>query len=402
MKILFVADGRSPIALNWISCFLERGDEVHLVSTFDCPANDSFASVNFVPVAFSQAKKSENSELSSTGLLWSSSFVNLRTSLRRIVFPLTLPASVRRLEELIAELQPDLVHALRIPFEGILAAQAMQNYPRIPLIISVWGNDFTLHADTTPWMKSYTRQALGRADSLHTDCHRDLRLAGQWGFSDNQPSIVIPGNGGILTDVFYPPEGVSESRNSMVINPRGVRSYIRNDTFFAAIPRILAHHPKTTFTCPGMMNKVEAQKWIDKFEINKSVQLLPNLTREEMAEMFRGAAVAVSPSTHDGTPNTLLEAMACGSYPIAGDLESIREWIEPGINGMLFDPTDPVALADAVIIALEDPDLRRRAAEYNLVMISERAEYQTSMARAVDFYNAVIGNKNEGGFAPPS
>ena len=33
---------------------------------------------------------------------------------------------------------------------------------------------------------------------------------------------------------------------------------------------------------------------------------------------------------HDGTPNTLLEGMACGCLPVAGDLDSIREWLKPG------------------------------------------------------------------------
>jgi len=36
MRLLYVADGRSPIALNWIQHFIIRGYEVHLVSTFSC------------------------------------------------------------------------------------------------------------------------------------------------------------------------------------------------------------------------------------------------------------------------------------------------------------------------------------------------------------------------------
>ena len=51
--------------------------------------------------------------------------------------------------------------------------------------------------------------------------------------------------------------------------------------------------------------------------------------------------MTVSPSTHDGTPNTLLEGMACGSFPIVGDLESLREWIEPGLTGSWWIPTTP-------------------------------------------------------------
>ena len=40
--------------------------------------------------------------------------------------------------------------------------------------------------------------------------------------------------------------------------------------------------------------------------------------------------------------------MAIGCLPVCGDIESIREWITNGENGILVDPTDPYALAEAV------------------------------------------------------
>ncbi|NJN44014.1 MAG: hypothetical protein HC806_04330 [Anaerolineae bacterium] len=55
MKILFVADGRSPIALNWIKHFTQTGHEVHLVSTFPCQPDLKLASLHIIPVAFSGA-----------------------------------------------------------------------------------------------------------------------------------------------------------------------------------------------------------------------------------------------------------------------------------------------------------------------------------------------------------
>jgi glycosyltransferase involved in cell wall biosynthesis len=100
--------------------------------------------------------------------------------------------------------------------------------------------------------------------------------------------------------------------------------------------------------------------------------------------------VVVSPSTHDGTPNTLLEAMACGCTPVAGDLESIREWITPGLNGLLVDPGDPLGLADAICEALGNARLRARAREHNQIMIRERAEYQGVMHKAESFYEKLI------------
>ena len=120
------------------------------------------------------------------------------------------------------------------------------------------------------------------------------------------------------------------------------------------------------------------------------VELLPQQTRPQMSDLFRQAQVAVSPSFHDGTPNTLLEAMACGCFPVVGDIESLREWITPGVNGLLVDPANPQALAEAVLVALEQPDLRQRAAAHNVELIAERAEYGRVMLQAEALYKQLI------------
>ncbi|MBK9211025.1 MAG: glycosyltransferase family 4 protein [Anaerolineales bacterium] len=109
-----------------------------------------------------------------------------------------------------------------------------------------------------------------------------------------------------------------------------------------------------------------------------------------MADVFRSAQIVVSPAIHDGTPNSLLEGMACGCFPIAGDLESIREWITHGQNGLLVNPNDPQAIADAILLALENKDLRRNAAGLNTNMISTRAEYGMNMKKVAGFYESLL------------
>jgi glycosyltransferase involved in cell wall biosynthesis len=394
MRLLFVCDGRSPIAMNWISYFLDKGEEVHIASSFNFNSKLDFASVNVIPVAFSQLKGKQPQKLSGDNKrkwLWNSALVNFRTAARRIGAPLTISSAVNRLDELISDIQPDLVHAMRIPFEGILAAKALEGVEHTPLVTSVWGNDFTLHAQATKWMSNSTKEVLSRTNGLHTDCQRDQKLAVDWGYGGGRPTLVVPGNGGIDTSVFYPAPDETSERDIKVINPRGIRAYIRNDTFFKAIPQIIDQVPDIQFICPGMAGEAEAEKWIEKLDLSSVVQLLPKIPRHDMADLFRQAAVMVSPSTHDGTPNTLLEGMACGSFPIAGDLDSIREWIEPGSNGSLIDPGDPDELAKEVISALGNEELRRQAAKLNVALIKEKAEYYSSMHSAEKFYRAVIG-----------
>lgn len=395
MRLLFVADGRSPIALNWIGYFVNRGHEVHLVSSFDCVPNLELASLHIVPVAFSGLKHGgtlrKDSGASSQRYAWGLA-VGVRTRIRQWVGPLTLPGAGRRLRVVIERIRPDLVHAMRIPYEGMLAALAS---PQAPLLVSVWGNDFTLHAPSTPWMQRNTHLTLSRASALHTDCYRDLRLARDWGFDPDKPFVVLPGAGGIQLDIFYPPArglGADPERERTVINPRGFRAYVRNDVFFQAIPIVLKTHPDTRFICPMMADESQAHRWAAELGVEGNVHLLPRQTRSQMAGLFRQARLAISPSTHDGTPNTLLEAMACGCLPVAGDLESIREWVTPQQNGLLFDPTDPQSVAQAILSGFKDDALCQRARDYNWELIIKRAAYSTVMEAAEQFYERLISS----------
>lgn len=86
----------------------------------------------------------------------------------------------------------------------------------------------------------------------------------------------------------------------------------------------------------------------------------------------------------------MLEALACGCFPIAGDIVSLREWIQPGVNGYLVNPHDPRALAEAVLAGLADSELRARSRRLNTEMIAERAEYQKVMGKAVNFYRQLV------------
>ena len=149
-----------------------------------------------------------------------------------------------------------------------------------PLVISVWGNDFTLHAKATQAMGRHTRQALKFADGLHCDCHRDQRLAGELGFEAGKPQVLVPCAGGVRMDTFYPADRtMDEDRPITIINPRGFRAYVRNDTFFHAIPAVIAKIPKVHFICPGMGGEAQAEKWLAETGMNDKVELLPKQSR---------------------------------------------------------------------------------------------------------------------------
>lgn len=401
MRVLLVADGRSPITRRWIGGLLSLHHEVTLVSTFPCSPVEGTTATYLLPVAFSgMAGSQAGGTAPEAGTARKRKMVSKARSLfmlgRYILGPLTLPFYAGRFRSLVRKTQPDLVHALRIPFEGMLASYTPRE---IPLLVSIWGNDLTLHAKGSGLMRSFTARTLRRTNGLLADTNRDIRLAKLWGFSDQGDALVVPGAGGIdLFEIHNASlNGHEEGMDSipkgapLVVNPRGFRpGSVCNDTFFQSIPLILERRPDVRFLCPAMAGQAEAVQWIQRLHIKDAVRLLPYLSQPQLWDIFLRANVSVSVSEHDGTPNSLLEAMACGCFPVVGDIESLREWIIPGRNGLLVEPNSPQALAEAVLLALESPDLRSKAADTNLEIIRSRAESGMVQTQIECFYRRFV------------
>lgn len=321
--------------------------------------------------------------------------VSLQMHLRAWSAPLSIRLRSAALARVISELKPDLVHALRLPYEGLFAAGAVSS---APLLISVWGNDLTLFAERYRRLGKLTDAALRRADGLHCDCERDRKLAIAGGFSEQKPIAVLPGNGGIDTGFYFrlqrEPSVLMRFRipgnRQLVINPRGIRAYVRNETFFKAIPLVLRQVPDAFFIAPGMQGNKTAERWVRSMGISDSVLLLPVLEKEDLARLFAASEVMVSPSSHDGTPNSLLESMACGCLPVVGGVESVKEWITHEQNGLFCDESSPESLAAAMVRALNDTELKRHAACANRDLIQARADRSKVMAQAEKLYEQVV------------
>ncbi|MCE5209077.1 MAG: glycosyltransferase family 4 protein [Chloroflexi bacterium] len=411
MHILLIADGRSPTTRTYLRTLYALGLQVSLLSTFPCSEPDGLKSFELMPVALARFAGSQASAVNTSSRIAGGadkkSFVRKIASFSRkvaaparyVAGPLSIAFYKNQYLDTLKRINPDIVHALRIPYEGMLAACIPAG---IPLIISMWGNDLTLHAHGSLLMKNLTRKTLQRADGLIADTRRDIRLAREWGYSEDKPVLVIPGSGGLdLQAVDQANQAVANlsekllKASRLVVNPRGFRpGSVRNDTFFAAIPLVLKQLPDTLFACCAMQGQPEALAWVERLKIHNEVVLLPYLPQEETWALFHIAQVSVSISQHDGTPNSLLEAMACGCFPIAGDIESLREWIQPGQNGLLVNPADPQELAEALVEALTHEELRKNAARINREIVETRAEKRFVQAQIDEFYHIMENPAN--------
>ena len=402
MHILITADGRSPIAINWIRMVLDAGHMVTLVTTYPCQKIPGVEHIIPLHVAFGSLAGGGSSPSSALRRLVRR-FRPLFQAARNTFAPLGMERAGRQFSRLVEQVKPDIVHALRIPYEGILASHTP---PGIPLVVNIWGNDFTLHANSSRMLGRLTTGTLRRADALMADTRRDLRLAVRWGFDSTKPALALPSAGGIdleqvgaAVSLPFRQEVFAKIPKDIpwVVNPRGIRAYTRTDVFFQSIPLVLNRWQNVRFLCPGMENRKEAEDWVQRLGISDHVHLLPVLSQDDLWRLFSRSVMSLSITMHDGTPNTLLEAMACGSLPIAGDLETLREWITPGVNGLLVDPNQPQAVADAMLLGFTNPQLFRTAAEINRNIILERAETRMVREKLQKFYQEILQGTGETG-----
>lgn len=98
---------------------------------------------------------------------------------------------------------------------------------------------------------------------------------------------------------------------------------------------------------------------------------------EDTAEYYRRSDIFVLTSHRDALPLALIEAMACGSVPIAPRVGNVADVVVDGENGLLIDDTDSATVAGAMGRLLTDPGLRESLAE-SVADVRETYSYEAA------------------------
>jgi len=165
---------------------------------------------------------------------------------------------------------------------------------------------------------------------------------------------------GVDTHFFAPvplPNGPRFLMIARLLVTKGVREYVAA----AAIAR--AKRPDCDFALAGFLDPgpdgvspEELEQWQAQ-----GIRYLGQLSdiRPAMAD----ASVYVLPSYREGTPRTVLEAMAMARPVITTDVPGCRETVQDGVNGLLVPSRNVEILAQAMIDIAKDAIRRRRMGE---------------------------------------
>jgi glycosyltransferase involved in cell wall biosynthesis len=91
--------------------------------------------------------------------------------------------------------------------------------------------------------------------------------------------------------------------------------------------------------------------------LGEAVQFRTVLSHEALVDVFRSADLFVLPSRREGVGLLVcLESLSCGVAVVAGRAGGLPEIVRDGENGVLVEPQNPAALADALQGLIQDPE----------------------------------------------
>jgi len=350
VRVCFLGDAGSIHLQRWVQYFVEAGYQVEVISFRSCTIEG--AKVHLLA----------------------------RGQSGRIAYIRAL-SKIRRLLE---EIQPDILHAHYATSFGLLALVSGFS----PLVVSAWGSDVLVAPQESSFLRVIVSQVLKHADALTSDSEymsqrmRDL-LKGQ-------EKILKTVTMGVSRDWFEQLPSVDKKMHQ-ILSLRGHQSIYNIDIVIQAMAEVVQSIPEARLIIAGEGPETQNLRALaQSLKLEKNIQFVGQLPHAAVQSYLNESAVSVSVPSSDATAVSLLETMACGSFPVVSELPANREWIDQEVNGLLVPSKDAGALAKALIRALEDSDLRSQAQEINRQRVKEKAIWEENMREMEELYQALI------------
>ncbi|MFZ2650307.1 MAG: glycosyltransferase family 4 protein, partial [Burkholderiaceae bacterium] len=202
---------------------------------------------------------------------------------------------------------------------------------------------------------------------------------------------------GLDTDWFAPANEPTAARQGEAPLILAVGRFVEKkgfDHLVQACARLRDHG--TPFRCVIVGEKGSAFDAIDSLigvcGLRAQVQLRSAVAQDELRRIYAQASVFALPcqimedGDRDGFPNVLAEAMAMGVPVVSTRISGIPEFIDDGVHGLLVEPRDADALAQALQRVIEDDALRQRLARAGRQRICERFDSRRTTVALRDLF----------------
>ena len=284
-------------------------------------------------------------------------------------------ATGRKLDELIVQYRPDILHAHSPVLNGIPALRAARR-AKLPLIYEVrafWEDAAVdlgrTHANSLRYraIRQLETYVLQRADGVVTLCNGMRQEIVRRGIADERiavvPNAVAPAHFGRV------PDRDDSLAERLGLSGKTVLGFIGSfyhyeglDLLLSALPRIRAGRPDTVLLLVGGgPEEDKLRSKVSQDNLADAVRFVGRVPHGEVRRYYDLIDYFVYPRrrirlTELVTPLKPLEAMAEGRIVMASDVGGHRELIRDSETGFLFAPDDPARMADRILEVLSKKD----------------------------------------------
>ena len=290
------------------------------------------------------------------------------------------------LDKIIQKIQPDIIHSFEMQNCSYPILKTMQKYSNIKWIYSCWGSDLFYYQNFKQH-NSKIRQVLQRVNFLHTDCYRDFTIAKTLGFSGIHLDM-IPGGTGYDLNALQKYKTPLDERKIILV--KGYEhNFGRGLNIVKALNEIQSNLQNYQVVVFGAHQTV-----LDYINQNKLPYIAYDrhgLKHDELLELMGKSLVYIGNSISDGMPNTLLEAIVMGVFPIQSNPGRVtEEIIEDNKNGLLIqNPENIEEIKTLLLQGISDKELLNFAYNYNKKVVKKRLDYVINQQKVIALYQVV-------------
>jgi glycosyltransferase involved in cell wall biosynthesis len=260
--------------------------------------------------------------------------------------------------------RPDIVHAqdLRMGYPAWLIKKTF----KIPYII--WGRGEDVN-NPDLLLRLTTRVLLRNAGAILA-LTEAMRMK-MWESTSRTVEVIPNGIEITMADNHAPDHVRNEAGYNIIFIGRLIP--VKGIPFLLeAMTKVLKRIPEAGLTIVGDGEERDRLKQLTlSLGIEKSVRFIGTVPHEKIQACLQRAEVFVLPSISEGFPNVIAEAMSAGLPVVASRAGGIPDIIVNNENGYLVETGDTDALADRIILLLQDESLRKTIAENNRLRVKE-------------------------------
>ena len=360
MKICYLADINSAHTHKWLNYFITKGYDIHVISL----GKGEYEGVTVHSLDVHDAVMKKTSDKSK----------------------LEYFKKIKRVKQLVREINPDILHAHYASSYGLLGA--LTNYH--PYIISVWGSDVYDFPIKSPIHKAIIKYNLKKADYILSTSNVMKKETEKY---TNKNIEVTPF--GVDINKFVPNR---IEKDEIVIGTiktleekYGIQYLVK--AFKEVKKRNKALNLKLRIGGSGSQEGY-LKTLCKELGINDDVDFLGFVKPQEVIKEFQNFDVAVFPSILDSESFGVaaVEAEACGTPVVVTDVGGLMESTKPNVTSLVAKKCSAEDLADKIDILVKDNELRSNMGLAARKFVEENYSLEDNFNYVDNIYKNIIKN----------